>query len=1126
MRLRAGLLFLLLATPARADLDQAERYLQQYRFAEAKQEAVRFRSEDPQRSELLQLWAMDNLLQGDVARTRIRAIRPDAAHARLYLIVLAMLDQPGRRKHLEKALDLSSTPAEQVDVLLRLFRVHPFPKDQEYWQEAAELASRSKLPDELLVRLSLAHINLLCSLKRPQEGFAELAMVDRLLRDDPSRAWRVELARVELLNALGQREKARKVRLALPGLAQSTLQALQLLFNETEYRSETSRDGSQRILDQLKRVRSQAKDWNRRLELLSFRLRSNLAESSQLGLEEWRLQADSLARSADAEERLIGLSERARIRFSQGQYQASRSDLEAAYRLARPRPGSPLFGFAQPRILSLLLAQVASSDQRFREAQEWATRSLADSKDDFDASLPAHLQLLAIYLRTSQLDRARQTMDLILAEAEKIEAPLQRSIAYSQLLSMLIVSSVESNRLLGEPVAFRVNPDSAAGWLFSDIRESPERQARIFKALDELKAHSSHPSLLGVEGLFRALALGSLDRPLEALDVYSQAMENSEGYGPLQSNTGLMYAYELWGAGRREQALEVLRKAHQQAQAGGAFAGPENFRLAYANALLRSQRKSEALELIDQGLKEGLAPLRPHYLLLRGRALASPQDLQEALGLTDQESARENILLELHQLQPEAGWLSQVRSREPKRALMLMQLSPPERALSIGRESLEHFRETFEQLPTSARAAALRSPSLNALIQAVLEASLKTNNPREGASCLALWRALQSQPGPVTPELEQLRAELTGLRAANDPNLADRLADTRAQFLLKLNQLRQVHPDMEKSLSAQVSELLALQPQLEPRVMLVQYFTAADGLYLQALTRDQQQLFKVPIEKARLLELLQRWTSALHTPRPFSPEELTASRQLYEHLIAPLGPLLKEHPELWLMPGGELWDLPFETLLDAKQHYLVESAGCAYLGPSETLQLVRAPVAPAGCWLGVSNARLPGTVREIEQLKGLFPGARTTQSWNELQQLAPETSILHLATHSQARPEQATESWLEMVEGPIALEKIYQLSLPTGSLVVLSSCSGAVPQLHRERDLISLSSGFRAAGASSVIAALWPVDDESTASFFAPMYQGLLQGQSRLAALRAAKQTVVGQHPFYWAGFTLLGDPR
>ena len=182
--------------------------------------------------------------------------------------------------------------------------------------------------------------------------------------------------------------------------------------------------------------------------------------------------------------------------------------------------------------------------------------------------------------------------------------------------------------------------------------------------------------------------------------------------------------------------------------------------------------------------------------------------------------------------------------------------------------------------------------------------------------------------------------------------------------------------------------------------------------------------------------------------------------------------------------------------------------------------------ASSGQWLGVSNNRLPGTLKEIQQLQQLFPEARITQSWAELKKLAGEAGILHLATHSQALPQRATASYLEMAEGPIALDQIYDLRLSEGSLVVLSSCSGAAAQTHRERDLISLSSGFRAAGASSVVAALWPVDDEATVPFFVPMYQALLQGQGRHSALRQAKLALLNRHPYYWAGFTLLGDPR
>lgn len=1124
MRRRIVLLALLLTQAARADLDRAQAYLDQSRYAHAYSEAVAHQKQDPKRAELLQIWALANLLRGDEAQLRLKAFRPDPKSARLFLIVHSMLDAESRRKDLEKALELSNTPAERVDVLLRLFRANPFPKDQPYWEEAAEVAAQHRLPSELLARLSLAHINLLANLKRPKEGFADLAVAETLLKDDPSRAWRVETARIELLNALGRGAEARQARLGLPRLAPDGLRRLSMLMSLAEARSEVTREQARRLLDMLPQVSDPLQ------KLYVFRIRSLVVQTNGEGQEEWRRQADALCRSSNPDERLIGFSERGVTLAAQTRYAEALPDLQAARALAGGHQGSELYVLAQPAPLSLALAQVELALQHYGPAEQWGRQALEKSGRDFNLFLTAGLSLMTVELRTAQLDRANQLVDTILQRTETVEAPLTRALAYFQLFNTLMFSSFESNRSLVEFSAPRVDPDTPAGWLFARIRQDAQLQARIFAALDELKKQSAHPALKGVEGLFRGLVLGSLDRPLEAIDVYTEALERDDSISPLNASIALMLSQELWVAGQQQQAVPVMQKAVRQAEAGSPFVPIHRFRVALARQLLLLDRRSEALQVLENGLRDPKDEGRASYLILRGRTLKSVADLQAALGAAKSDSLRLEAAFALHELEPPGNWLEQVRDRNPKTAVRLMAASSPARALEIGHESLEQFRDTFEQLPTAARPHALQSPAVQALIQSILEAAIRANQPEEGAHCLAVWRALQSQPALVHPELEELRAELTGLRSSSDPGSAARLADTRARFLLKSNELRQLNPDMEKSLGAQVSELLALQPHLDEKTLLAQYYLAPDGLYVQALTRGQQQLSKIPVEKTRLLQLLERWRGGLQSPRALTPEALAASHQLYVHLVKPLDELRAGHPDLWIMPSAELWDLPFETLRDDSEHYLLESAGCAYLGPSEAMQMAQAHQSGGGFWLGVSNRRLPGTVQEIAQLKTLFPDARETMQWSELQTLASQAGILHLATHSQAQPDRATESSLEMAEGPVPMEQIYTLSLRPGSLVVLSSCSGAVPQTHRERDLISLSSGFRAAGASTVIAALWPIDDEATVPFFEPMYRALQHDQSRLQALRQAKLAMLAHpqysHPYYWSGFTLLGDGR
>lgn len=76
---------------------------------------------------------------------------------------------------------------------------------------------------------------------------------------------------------------------------------------------------------------------------------------------------------------------------------------------------------------------------------------------------------------------------------------------------------------------------------------------------------------------------------------------------------------------------------------------------------------------------------------------------------------------------------------------------------------------------------------------------------------------------------------------------------------------------------------------------------------------------------------------------------------------------------------------------------------------------------------------------------------------------------------------------------------------------------------------MSLARTFLTAGARSVVASLWDVEDRSTATLMAHFYRQLAQGKSVGASLRAAQLEMLSTfgkdyEPFYWAGFTVIGD--
>jgi hypothetical protein len=77
--------------------------------------------------------------------------------------------------------------------------------------------------------------------------------------------------------------------------------------------------------------------------------------------------------------------------------------------------------------------------------------------------------------------------------------------------------------------------------------------------------------------------------------------------------------------------------------------------------------------------------------------------------------------------------------------------------------------------------------------------------------------------------------------------------------------------------------------------------------------------------------------------------------------------------------------------------------------------------------------------------------------------------------------------------------------------------------------LIGLTRGFMYAGASSVVASLWKVDDEATAELMRLFYGYMLRdGLPAAAALRKAQVTMSQekrwQAPYYWAGFVIQGQ--
>ncbi|WP_373534560.1 CHAT domain-containing protein [Microcoleus sp.] len=322
----------------------------------------------------------------------------------------------------------------------------------------------------------------------------------------------------------------------------------------------------------------------------------------------------------------------------------------------------------------------------------------------------------------------------------------------------------------------------------------------------------------------------------------------------------------------------------------------------------------------------------------------------------------------------------------------------------------------------------------------------------------------------------------------------------------------------------------------------------------------------------QLAEFLQ--TEITNPRRRNSISYLDSAQKLYRWLIAPIAPELTalKIDNLIVIPAAGLRSLPFAALHDGKE-FLVEKYSISVI-PSLSLTDTRYDniaddeVLAMGASVFEDKAPLPAVPVELESIAPPDHGKSFLNQDFTLKNLQAQRAnrpfgIIHLATHSEFQPGEPKNSYIQLWDTKLRIDQMRQLrwNEPPVNLLVLSACSTALGDAEAELGFAGLAV---ASGARSALASLWEVSDEGTLGLMTGFYRQLraprregnvtikaealrqaqlemLRGRVRIqdGMLRveglslplilppeiAARGDRILSHPYYWAAFTMIGNP-
>ena len=418
---------------------------------------------------------------------------------------------------------------------------------------------------------------------------------------------------------------------------------------------------------------------------------------------------------------------------------------------------------------------------------------------------------------------------------------------------------------------------------------------------------------------------------------------------------------------------------------------------------------------------------------------------------------------------------------------------------------------------------------------------------------------------------EKLRAQPEQMRLTE---LNARLQKARLEYESLQTDLYAAHPELRvqrgevKGLTLEEARGLLT----EDQDALLEYVVTNEKTYLFVMTAGagasspKLKSYRLPISRNDLAEHVKAFRQQL--ARRDLTFRATASK-LYDLLISPVRADLQGKRTFVFVPDGVLWELPFQALTDANGHYLIEGHAISY-APSLTvlremrrLRKQKDSVNRDMNLLAIGNPELrsettdrvkvvhrderleplPQAETEVKTLGQLY-GSRSTiytgadAREDRFKREASRFKVLHLATHGILNDASPMYSQIvlaqsdESEDGLLEAWEIMKLNL-NADLVVLSACESGRGRVGAGEGVIGLTWALFVAGSPTSVVSQWKVESTSTSQLMVEFHRNLQAKTQKprfpkAEALQRAALKMLGtknfRHPFYWAGFILVGD--